>query len=78
MEALCQSIHIRLSLACALCSENDAGVRAQSASKYSTALQHFTEAIRLAPTKAAYHSNRAAAALKLGQFAMALGDARCA
>ena len=57
-------------------SENDAGVRAQSAGKYSSALRHFTEAIRLAPTKAAYHSNRAAAALKLGQLALALEDAR--
>ena len=60
----------------AMCSENDAGVRAHSAGKYSKALQHFTEAVRLAPTKAAYHCNRAAAALKLGQHAMALEDAR--
>ena len=58
------------------CRENDAGLQAHSAADHGTAFRHFTEAIRLAPTKAAYHANRAAVALKLGQLSTALSDAR--
>ena len=42
---------------------------------YSGAYTHFTEAVRLAPDRAAYHANRAAAALQLRNFAGAVEDA---
>ena len=59
-----------------ICRENDAGLQAHGDADFDTAFRHFTEAIRLAPTRAAYHANRAAAALRLGQHATALQDAR--
>lgn len=46
--------------------------------KYSVAAQQFTEAIRLNPRSCVYHSNRAAAFLKLGRADLGLEDARCA
>lgn len=45
---------------------------------FSHAFASFTEAIRLCPTSAAYHANRAFVALRLGRFTVALEDARCA
>lgn len=45
---------------------------------FSDAFVSFTEAIRLCPTSAAYHANRASIALRLGRFPVALQDARCA
>ena len=45
---------------------------------FSHAFASFTEAIRLCPTSAAYHANRASVALRLGRFTVALEDARCA
>ena len=44
---------------------------------FSHAFASFTEAIRLCPTSAAYHANRASVALRLGRFTVALEDARC-
>ncbi|KAL3143985.1 hypothetical protein ABBQ32_003793 [Trebouxia sp. C0010 RCD-2024] len=55
---------------------NDMGVQAFKTKRYEHAFQLYTEAIRLCPRKAAYHCNRAAAALKLHQFAVAIEDAR--
>ncbi len=46
-----------------------------SALDFHAAYEHFTEAIRLAPTKAAYHSNRAAVALRLKNACGAAEDA---
>ena len=43
--------------------------------QHSAAFDAFTEAIRLAPTSAVYHCNRAAAALKLGRPDIAVADA---
>lgn len=45
------------------------------AANYGEAFQAFTEAIRLCPTSAVYHSNRAAAALKLNKPDIAADDA---
>ena len=42
------------------------------------AFASFTEAIRLCPSSAAYHANRASVALRLGRFTVALQDARYA
>lgn len=55
--------------------ENDAGVAAAAAGDFSEAHTRFTEAVRLAPSTAAYHSNRASAALRLGNAAGAAEDA---
>ena len=52
------------------------GVRAFKAKQYEPAFELYTEAIRLCPRKAAYHCNRAATALKLCQFAVAVEDTR--
>lgn len=52
------------------------GVQAFKAKQFQNAFELYTEAIRLRPSKAAYHCNRAAAALKLHQFAVAVEDAR--
>lgn len=52
------------------------GVQAFKTKQYEHAFQLYTEAIRLCPRKPAYHCNRAAAALKLHQFAVAIEDAR--
>lgn len=43
---------------------------------YSTAFELWTEAIMLCPGKSIHHCNRAAVALRLGQFAIAAEDAR--
>ena len=45
---------------------------------FSHAFASFTEAIRLCPSSAAYHANRASIALRLGRFTVALQDARYA
>ena len=45
------------------------------AGQHSAAFDCFTEAIRLSPTSAVYHANRAVAALKLGRPAIAAADA---
>ncbi len=44
---------------------------------FSEAFAAYTDAIRLCPSSATYHANRAAAAVKLGRYAVALQDARC-
>ena len=46
-----------------------------AAGDHSAAFAAFTEAIRLCPTSAVYHSNRSAAALKLGKPDIAADDA---
>lgn len=46
------------------------------AGNYGEAFNSYTTAIRLCPSKPVYHANRAAAALRLGQHAIALTDAR--
>ena len=48
-----------------------------SSTRFDQAFASFTEAIRLCPSSAAFHANRAAAALKLGRYAVALQDAEC-
>ena len=50
---------------------NDRGVALQKQKKHDDAFDEFTEAIRLAPSRAVYHANRAAVALKLGRDACA-------
>lgn len=42
--------------------------------RWGPAFDHYTEAIRLAPGKAAFHNNRAAVALKLGRHSIAAAD----
>lgn len=64
--------------ALAHCSANDRGMEAFGAGRHSTAFDCFTEAIRLHPTSAVYHCNRAAAALKLGRPELAAQDAAAA
>lgn len=59
-----------------VCRANDMGVQGFKAKQYEHAFALYTEAIRLCPRKAAYHCNRAAAALKLHHFAVAAEDAR--
>ena len=54
---------------------NDRGVALQKQKKHDDAFDEFTEAIRLAPSRAVYHANRAAVALKLGRDACAASDA---
>jgi tetratricopeptide (TPR) repeat protein len=54
---------------------NDRGVASQKQKKHDAAFDEFTEAIRLAPSRAVYHANRAAVALKLGRDACAASDA---
>lgn len=54
---------------------NDQGLDFFKSKNFSEAFQCFTEAIRLCPTSAVYHSNRAAAALKLGRADIAAEDA---
>lgn len=44
--------------------------------QYGAAFDLWTTAIKLCPRRAVYHCNRAAAALKLGQYAIAAEDAR--
>lgn len=48
---------------------NDRGVALQRQKKHDDAFDEFTEAVRLAPSRAVYHANRAAVALKLGRDA---------
>ena len=50
---------------------NDRGVALQKQKKHDDAFDEFTEAVRLAPSRAVYHANRAAVALKLGRDACA-------
>ena len=47
-----------------------------AAQDYAEAFEKFSQAIRLCPSKAVYHGNRAAVALKLKQPGRALQDAR--
>ena len=54
---------------------NDRGVALQKQKKHDDAFDEFTEAVRLAPSRAVYHANRAAVALKLGRDACAASDA---
>ena len=54
---------------------NDDGVAASAAGDYPRAHASFTEAVRLAPSRAVYHANRASAALRLGNAAGAAEDA---
>lgn len=54
---------------------NDAGMAAFGSGRHGEAFDCFTEAIRLCPTSAVYHCNRAAAALRLGRPALAAQDA---
>lgn len=61
-----------------VCRANDMGVQGFKAKQYEHAFTLYTEAIRLCPRKAAYHCNRAAAALKLQQYAIAAEDTRYA
>lgn len=56
-------------------SSNDRGMQLFKGGRHSEAFDAFTEAIRLCPTSPVYHCNRAAAALKLGQAAIAAEDA---
>lgn len=58
------------------CRANDMATQSFRAKKYTSSFELYTEAIRLCPRKATYHCNRAAAALKLEQFAVAAEDAR--
>ncbi|KAK9837107.1 hypothetical protein WJX81_003094 [Elliptochloris bilobata] len=58
------------------CNEDGMGFLKQA--QFSLAFASYSEAIRLCPSSAAYHANRAAAALRLGRYAVALQDARCA
>lgn len=60
------------------CSANDRGMALFAAGQHSAAFDCFTEAIRLCPTSAVYHCNRAAAALKLGRPGIAAEDAAAA
>jgi regulator of sirC expression with transglutaminase-like and TPR domain len=52
-----------------------AGVRLAASKDFGGAYASFTEAIRLSPTRAAYHANRSAAALQLKNYAGAAHDA---
>ena len=54
---------------------NDKGLSFFKEKEYGEAFQAFTEAIRLCPTSSVYHSNRSAAALKIGQAETAAQDA---
>ena len=54
---------------------NDRGVALQKQKKHDDAFDEFTEAVRLSPSRAVYHANRAAVALKLGRDACAASDA---
>lgn len=56
---------------------NDEGTVYHKRGEHGKAFDSFTEAIRLHPSSATYHANRAAAALRLQQFDTALQDARC-
>eukprot|EP00959_Pyramimonas_sp_CCMP1952_P162898 3405539-Pyramimonas_sp.AAC.1 len=51
-----------------------AGMECYKTHRFAEAFEHYTEAIRLAPSRAVYHGNRAAAALKLGRYTMAAQD----
>lgn len=44
--------------------------------KHGKAFEHFSEAIRLCPSKCIYHANRASSALRLGRADVALEDAK--
>ncbi|KAK3268510.1 hypothetical protein CYMTET_22993 [Cymbomonas tetramitiformis] len=57
---------------------NDQGTRSYKNKEYGIAFDDYTEAIRLCPSKAVYHCNRAAAALKLGRNDIAALDAEYA
>lgn len=54
---------------------NDRGTEYYKKKEYSQAFDCFTEAIRLCPTSAVYHCNRAAVALHVGQYNIAAQDA---
>lgn len=54
---------------------NDAGMEWYAAKNWPEAFASFSEAIRLHPRSAVYHSNRSMAALKMKQYNVALEDA---
>ncbi|KAI8105108.1 hypothetical protein M9435_000279 [Picochlorum sp. BPE23] len=54
---------------------NDAGMEWYAAKNWPEAFASFSEAIRLHPRSAVYHSNRSMAALKMKQYDVALEDA---
>ena len=54
---------------------NDRGAQLCKEKKHAEAFDEFTEAVRLAPSRAVYHANRASCALKLGRHACARDDA---
>ena len=54
---------------------NDAGAACFKSKAYGEAFDRFTEAIRLYPSRAVYHCNRAGAALKIARHDVALADA---
>ena len=56
----------------------DAGLASTATGDFRAAYEHFTEAIRLSPLKAAYHANRASAALRLQNARGAAEDAESA
>ena len=60
------------------CSANDHGLQLLGAGLPGDAFHAFTEAVRLRPTSAVYHCNRAAAALRLGRADVAAEDADAA
>ena len=60
-----------------VCRCNEDGMVFFNDTRFDQAFASFTEAIRLCPSSATFHANRAAAALKLGRYAVALQDAEC-
>ena len=54
---------------------NDRGAQLCKEKKHAEAFDEFTEAVRLAPSRAVYHANRSSCALKLGRHACARDDA---
>ena len=54
---------------------NDRGAQLCKEKKHAEAFDEFTEAVRLAPSRAVYHANRSSCALKLGRHVCARDDA---
>ena len=54
---------------------NDRGAQLCKEKKHAEAFDEFTEAVRLAPSRAVYHANRSSCALKLGRYVCARYDA---
>lgn len=53
---------------------NDAGAELFKSGRHADAFERFTSAIRLWPSRAVYHANRASAALKVGDFEVCAAD----